>query len=433
MPDHPAVGFPLHAEAALMPMDPLLLYILITLVFSAFFSGSEIAFFSANKLSIELSKDHSKAGQILSFFSRNTSDFIGTMLIGNNIALVIFGVLMTRLLDPYLVPNIDSEFLRLLVQTLITTVVVLFFGEFVPKTLFRINPIAILHFLAIPIQFTYYLLYLPVKGTTALSRLLLRNGFQMQVENAPAPFNKVDLQHFVEQNTRESDELGGIDTELFENALYLREVKVRECMVPRLEVEAVSINSTLDELRKVFIESGYSRLPIYFKSLDNILGYVHHFDLLNMPRNIGSILMTIPVVPETMTARDLLNVFRKEKKNIAQVVDEFGGTAGIVTMEDVLEELFGEIRDEHDEEDLLEKQLSATEYMFSGRLEIDYLNEKYGFGLPEGEYETLAGYIVAETGDIPDMNQKISIKNMEFDILSASSKRIETIKVRRLS
>ncbi len=414
-------------------MDPLILYIFITLAFSAFFSGSEIAFFSANKLSIELSKDHSKAGKILSFFSRNTSDFIGTMLIGNNIALVVFGVLMTRLLDPYLVPNLESEFLLLLVQTLVTTVVVLFFGEFVPKTLFRINPIAILHILAIPIQFTYYLLFLPVKGTTALSRFLLRNGFKMQVENAPAPFTKVDLQHFVEQNTRESDELGGIDTELFENALYLREVKVRECMVPRLEVEAVSINSSLEELRGVFIESGYSRLPIYFKSLDNVLGYVHHFDLLNMPRNIGSILMTIPVVPETMTARDLLNTFRKEKKNIAQVVDEFGGTAGIVTMEDVLEELFGEIRDEHDEEDLLEKQLSANEYMFSGRLEIDYLNEKYAFNIPEGEYETLAGYLVAETGDIPDMNQKISIKNMEFDILYASSKRIETVKVRLLS
>ena len=419
-------------SVAEVTMDLLILYIIVTLAFSAFFSGSEIAFFSANKLSIELSRDHSKAGKILSFFSRNTSDFIGTMLIGNNIALVILGILMTRLLDPILVPNLESEFLLLLIQTLVTTVVVLFFGEFVPKTLFRINPLAILHILAIPIQFTYYVLFLPVKGTTALSRMLLRNGFNMQVENAPVPFTKVDLQHFVEQNTRESDELGGIDTELFENALYLREVKVRECMVPRLEVEAVSINSSLEELRNVFIESGYSRLPIYFKSLDNVLGYVHHFDLLNMPRNIGSILMTIPVVPETMTARDLLNTFRKEKKNIAQVVDEFGGTAGIVTMEDVLEELFGEIRDEHDEEDLLEKQLSANEYMFSGRLEIDYLNEKYAFNIPEGEYETLAGYLVAETGDIPDMNQKISIKNMEFDILYASSKRIETVKVRLL-
>jgi putative hemolysin len=413
-------------------MDPLLVYLFITLIFSALFSGSEIAFFSANRLSIELGKDNSRAGKILSNFSRNTSDFIGTMLIGNNIALVVFGILMTRITTPLLVQFTESELLVLLAQTLISTLVILLFGEFVPKTLFRIQPLAILHFLAIPLQLMHILLYLPVKGTTFLARALLKAGFKLELNETPTAFSKIDLQHFVEQNTREGDEMGGIDTELFENALYLREVKVRECMVPRPEVEAVSINHSIDELRAVFIESGYSRLPIYFKSLDNVLGYVHHFDLLNLPRNIGSILMTIPVVPETMTARDLLNVFRRQKKNIAQVVDEFGGTAGIVTMEDVLEELFGEIQDEHDEEDLLEKQLSSNEYMFSGRLEIDYLNEKYGFGIPEGEYETLAGYIVAETGDIPDMNQKISIGHIEFDILFASNKRIETVKVRIL-
>ena len=413
-------------------MDPLLVYLFITLIFSALFSGSEIAFFSANRLSIELGKDNSRAGKILSNFSRNTSDFIGTMLIGNNIALVVFGILMTRITTPLLVQFTESELLVLLAQTLISTLVILLFGEFVPKTLFRIQPLAILHFLAIPLQLMHILLYLPVKGTTFLARALLKAGFKLELNETPTAFSKIDLQHFVEQNTREGDEMGGIDTELFENALYLREVKVRECMVPRPEVEAVSINHSIDELRAVFIESGYSRLPIYFKSLDNVLGYVHHFDLLNLTRNIGSILMTIPVVPETMTARDLLNVFRRQKKNIAQVVDEFGGTAGIVTMEDVLEELFGEIQDEHDEEDLLEKQLSSNEYMFSGRLEIDYLNEKYGFGIPEGEYETLAGYIVAETGDIPDMNQKISIGHIEFDILFASNKRIETVKVRIL-
>ena len=413
-------------------MDPLLVYLFITLIFSALFSGSEIAFFSANRLSIELGKDNSRAGKILSNFSRNTSDFIGTMLIGNNIALVVFGILMTRITTPLLVQFTESELLVLLAQTLISTLVILLFGEFVPKTLFRIQPLAILHFLAIPLQLMHILLYLPVKGTTFLARALLKAGFKLELNETPTAFSKIDLQHFVEQNTREGDEMGGIDTELFENALYLREVKVRECMVPRPEVEAVSINHSIDELRAVFIESGYSRLPIYFKSLDNVLGYVNHFDLLNLPRNIGSILMTIPVVPETMTARDLLNVFRRQKKNIAQVVDEFGGTAGIVTMEDVLEELFGEIQDEHDEEDLLEKQLSSNEYMFSGRLEIDYLNEKYGFGIPEGEYETLAGYIVAETGDIPDMNQKISIGHIEFDILFASNKRIETVKVRIL-
>lgn len=410
-------------------MDPLLLYLLLTLLFSALFSGSEIAFFSANRLSIELGKDNSRSGRILAYFSRHTSEFIGTMLIGNNIALVVFGILMTRLTTPWLQLLTESEMLLLLAQTLITTLVVLLFGEFVPKTLFRIQPLATLHLLAPPLQLLYGLLYLPVKLTTFLARIFLQTLFRLELKESPEAFSKVDLQHFVELHTRETDETGGIDTELFENALYLREVKVRECMVPRPEVQAVSINSTIEELRTVFVESGYSRLPIYFKSLDNLLGYVHHFDLLNRPRNIGSILMTIPVVPESMTARDLLNVFRREKKNIAQVVDEFGGTAGIVTMEDVLEELFGEIRDEHDEEELLEKQLSTYEYMFSGRLEIDYLNEKYPLGLPEGEYETLAGLIVAETGDIPDINQKINIGNIEFDILYASSKRIETVKL----
>ncbi len=411
-------------------MESLLLLLLLTLMLSAFFSGSEIAFFSANKLSIELGKDSSRRGKILSFFYRHTPDFIGTMLIGNNVTLVIFGMLMTSLLGPWLDHWIASELFVLLAQTLITTAVVLTFGEFVPKTLFRINPIGMLLVLAVPLRAAYYLLYLPVKATNLLTRLLLRNGFNLELNTEPVVFNKIDLQHFVEQNTRESDELGGIDTELFENALYLREVKVRECMVPRQEIEAMSINNSIDDLKAVFIESGYSRLPIYFKSLDNLLGYVHHFDLLNKPRNIGSVLMTIPVVPETMTARDLLNVFRREKKNIAQVVDEFGGTAGIVTMEDVLEELFGEIQDEHDEEDLLEKQLSTSEYMFSGRLEIDYLNEKYQLNIPEGDYETLAGYIVHRTGDIPERNEKIRLDNLELDILYASNKRIETVKLR---
>ena len=226
------------------------------------------------------------------------------------------------------------------------------------------------------------LLWLPVQGTTALARGVLRRGFRLDLVETPPTFSKVDLQHFVEQNTRESDEHGGIDTELFENALYLKDVKVRECMVPRPEVVAIGINNSIEELRQAFVETGFSRLPIYFKELDNMLGYVHHFDIIHGPPNIGTVIMTIPVVPETMTAKDLLNLFRREKKSIAQVVDEFGGTAGIVTMEDVLEELFGEIRDEHDDEDLLEQQLSANEYIFSGRLEIDHLNEQYGLNLP---------------------------------------------------
>jgi CBS domain containing-hemolysin-like protein len=410
-------------------MDPLLIGIVVTLIFSGFFSGTEIAFFSANRLSIELGKEQSRAGRILSSFTRNASDFIGTLLVGNNIALVIFGILMADLLEPWLALRLPGEFLLLLGQTIITTLVVLVFGEFLPKTLFRVNPLATLRFLAIPLRIVHGLLWIPVQATTALARGILRRGFRLDLVETPPTFSKVDLQHFVEQNTRESDEHGGIDTELFENALYLKDVKVRECMVPRPEVVAVGINNSIDELRQAFVETGFSRLPIYFKELDNMLGYVHHFDIINRPPNIGTVIMTIPVVPETMTAKDLLNLFRREKKSIAQVVDEFGGTAGIVTMEDVLEELFGEIRDEHDDEDLLEQQLSANEYIFSGRLEIDYLNEQYGLNLPEGEYETLAGFLVAETGTIPEMGRSIQFDGFQFDILYASNKRIETIKL----
>lgn len=412
-------------------MDPILIGLLVSLLFSAFFSGTEIAFFTANKLAIELDKESSATGRILSYFSNNTSNFIGTLLIGNNIALVIFGGLMAGRLEPVLQQYMASEFLILLTQTLVTTLVVLLFGEFLPKTVFRLNPLRILRFFAFPLRFIYSLLYLPVIVTTWLGRGVLKYIFRLDFDEAPPAFTEVDLQHFVELNSSEEDEPGSIDidTELFENALYLKDIKVRECMVPRSEVTGLGINASINELKQLFVDSGFSRILVYFKSLDNMLGYVHHFDIIGAPKNIGSIIKTVPVVPESMTARDLLALLRREKQSMAQVVDEFGGTAGIVTMEDVLEELFGEIRDEHDEEDLLERKISEREYIFSARLEIDYINEKYNLNMPTGEYETLAGYIVHATGKIPDMNEKVRIERFVFDILYASNKRVETIKV----
>lgn len=411
-------------------MDPILLGLILTLIFSAFFSGSEIAFFTANKLAIELDKESSTTGKILSFFTRNTSNFIGTLLIGNTIALVTFGYLMEQRLEVFLVQFLDNEFAILLVQTLFTTLIVLLFGEFLPKTVFRLNSLRILRFFAIPLRAMYSIFYLPVILTTWLARGILRFVFRLDFDEAPHAFTDLDLQHFIEENnSSEEDDPGSIDTGLFENALYLKEIKVRECMVPRSEVAAIGINASIEELKQLFVDSGFSRILVYFKSMDNILGYVHHFDIISKPANIGSIIKTVPVVPESMTARDLLASLRREKQTVAHVVDEFGGTAGIVTMEDVLEELFGEIQDEHDEEDFLERQISTNEFIFSARLEIDYINEKYNLDLPTGEYETLSGYIVNETGKIPEMNEKISIEPFLFDILYASNKRVETIKV----
>jgi CBS domain containing-hemolysin-like protein len=411
-------------------LEPLIIGLIISLLLSAFFSGIEIAYFSANKLAIELGKEGSRSGRILSFFANNTSNFIGTLLIGNNIALVIFGIFMADLLEGPLSNVIVSDFLVLMVQTLITTAIVLLFGEFIPKTLFRLYPLGILRFFAVPLRIIYAILWLPVEMIVWNARFLLNNVFRLDyVEQAP-DFGKLDLQGFIAQH-RDDEQGNTIDADLFENALYLEDVKVRECMVPRPEVQAIDVSAPIDELLGRFIQSGLSRILVYEESLDKVVGYVHHFDLLSRPNDVRDILMGIPVVPETMTARDLLNIFRKEKKNIAWVVDEFGGTAGIVTLEDVTEELFGEIRDEHDEEELLEKQLNENEFIFSARLEVDYLNEKHELGLPEGEYETLAGYIVSKTGSIPSMNEKIELGNFEIHILYASNKRVETIRLIR--
>lgn len=412
-------------------MDLVLLGLIISLAFSAFFSGMEIAFFSANRLAIELGKEGSRSGRILSFLAGNPSNFIGTLLIGNNIALVIFGLLAAQRLEPWLETTVGNEFLILLVQTLITTAVVLIFGEFLPKTLFRLYPLGILGFFAIPLLVLYYALYLPVVGTVQLARGVLKL-LRVDMQEETADYTRVDLVHFLEQGSDPDDD-GAIDTELIENALDFREVKVRECMIPRPEIAAVGINTTIHDLRNLFVETGYSRLPVYFQSLDNVLGYVHHFDILSKPKNIGSIIMTLPVVPETMMAQDLLNLFRKDKKTMAWVVDEFGGTSGVVTMEDVLEELFGEIKDEHDDPDLLERQISEDVYEFSARLEVDYLNDKFGLGIPEGEYETLAGYVVSSTESIPEEGDHVIVDRFSFDIIKASNKRIETMRLKVLA
>jgi CBS domain containing-hemolysin-like protein len=405
--------------------------IVIALLFSAFFSGMEIAFFSSNKIAVELKgKENKRSGKIIAGFFRNKSNFIGATLIGNNISLVVFTNLMAIVLADSILHFTSNEFLVLLLETIFVTVIVLCFGEFIPKTLFRINPVGILTFFAIPFRAFSMLLSPLVFVTVRLAKAFMKYVLRIQyVESTPA-FSKVDLQHFISQNNHDDVEDNDIDTDLFENALYLTHVKARECMVPRPEIQAVDVNSSVGELKNMFIETGLSRIIVYDGDIDNILGYVHHFELLSQPQKIKPILMKAPLVPETMLARDLSDLFKKERKSMAWVVDEYGGTAGIVTMEDVLEELFGEIQDEHDEEEFMEKKESETTYLFSGRLEIDYLNDKYDLNLPEADdYETLAGYIVSQHESIPVRNDKIKLDDFEFDILAVSNTKIETVRL----
>ena len=409
--------------------------LLIALICSAFFSGVEMAFISANRLKIELSSQRkSLSGVILSRFVKKPDQFLGAALVGNNIALVLLGMAMAEVLTynikPYLASGIDTELFHLVFQTLVTTALVLLFGEFIPKALFRINPYATLSLLAIPLQLIYWLLSPVAIIFTFLSKRILKTFGRVKFESSKPVFTKVDLSHFVDQAAQGQEEEEDINKEIFEKALELTNVKVRECMIPRTEVEAVDVADSVENLKAHFIQTKLSKLLIYEENIDNVLGYVHHHALLKRPEKIRDVLIEIKAVPESMPARTLLNHFRNDSKSTAWVVDEFGGTAGIVTLEDILEEIFGEIDDEHDVVEFIERQIAEDEYILSGRIEIDYLNEKYEFGIPEGEYETLAGYIVSKTENIPNRDETITLDNFEFHIVNVSDRKIETVKLK---
>lgn len=417
-----------------------ILIILLSLVLSAFFSGMEIAFFSANKFRVELkSKQGILNARLIAGFLKKPSDFIGAILVGNNIALVIYGSMMAVLLEPVIFSwfgaNFDNELVILAVQTLLSTVVVLLFGEFLPKSIFRLNSDRLLFLFAVPMQFFYILFYPLVWVVVRLANAILRLFFGLRLEENNPVFGKNDLDHLIQENNTPEQQQGNQDVDLnyFQNALYFTEVKVRECMVHRTEIVGISKTESIDKLVALFAESEHSKILVYEESIDNIIGYVHFQAVLSMPAQIAEVTLPIMIVPESMSAMLLLKQFNTDRRSIALVVDEFGGTSGIVTVEDLIEEIFGEIEDEHDVDDLIEKQLSENEFIFSARHEVDYLNDAFKLGLPDGDYETLGGLIIEFHQSIPEANEMIEIPGFRILILTVGETRIETLRLIKLS
>jgi putative hemolysin len=415
--------------------------VLITLGFSAFFSGMEIAFISANKLQIEVqAKDNNLISRILSNFVHNKDKFLSTTLIGNNLALVLYGIFMAKLLVPILeriTPSVISSPITLLIeQTLLATLLVLITAEFIPKSLFIINPNRVLRMLAIPMQIIYYILYLATIFITSLSKWVIVNILKKEYDDSKPVYGLTDLNNYIKNisSTTSDDDLGDaivdIDEQIFSNALEFKSLRVRDCMIPRTEISAIDLNEeSIDDVRKTFIKSGHTKILVYKDSIDDIIGYCHAIQLFKKPANIEEIVKEIFLVPETMMARDLMLKFISEHKSLAVVVDEYGGTSGLVSIEDIIEEIIGEIEDEHDTEVLLEEKITNNCYHLSARLEIDYLNEEYNWNLPTGEFETLGGLILSITENIPEENEVVLIGKHQAKILSIEDNRINSVEL----
>ena len=418
-----------------------LFWIVIAWLMIAFFAGIEVAFARANRLAIELKKKQGlSSGQILSWFMDNPTQFIGTSLAGFTIFLVIFGLMVgetflplwNKMITIVHMPGSYVNAIRLFAETLVASVFILLFGEFIPKALFRAKSDTLLSFFAQTMDFFSRFLS-PLTGFFAgIAQWILKYVFNVRIDDRKPVFSGADLENFLQQTGDTEVETQDLNKNLFEAALALPKVRVRECLVPRKEVEGIDINQTMEDARKRFVETRLSKLVVYEGNLDHVTGYIHQLDLFKSPSSIKSILHPIPAVPESMSATDLINKFSRERKSIAWVVDEFGGTAGIVTMEDLLEEIFGDIRDEYDTEEFEERKLSNDEYIFSGRLELDYLNRKYDFDLPENESETLSGYIINQHETIPHLKDRIIVGDFEFEILNVSDTRIEMVRLKVL-
>ena len=404
--------------------------IVASVILIGFFSGYEIGFVSANRLSLELKKKQgSRSGKIIAGFLEAPTQFIGTCLIALNISLVVFGILFEELLHTHIWSRFGLGDGAILVgNTIVSTLVILFIGELVPKAMFKARAASLINTFAPLAQF-FHVLFKPLTVLLVnTAQWVLSNLFQVKMVYKKEAFTKVDLAHFIQQ-TNAHQEQQELNTDLFENALSLPDIKVRKCLVPRTEIVGVEIQTPLEEVKALFVETKLSKLIVYNDTLDNIVGYIHQLDLFKKPKDIKAIIHPILLVTESMNAADLINLFSKKRKSIAWVVDEFGGTAGIVTMEDVLEEIFGEINDEYDEQEFLEKKLSANEYIFSGRLELDYLYEKYGIDFAVDSAETLSGYLIHKHEAIPKVREVIHLSHFDAEILLVSDTRIEKVKL----
>lgn len=409
--------------------------VFLMLILSGFFSGLEIAFLSANKLRVELDSEKGAPwAKMVSDYMKKPSSFISTVLVGNNIALVVYGIFMEELLRLHILREFlqdQSAFTTILVTTTISTAIVLVFAEFIPKALFRINPNGILRILIYPFRLFAALLFIIVQFTLLVSKVFLKLILKKEFTEETPVFTKVDLDHFItESQSHKNEEELDVDTEIIKNVLEFDNVLIRDCMISRTALEAISIDASIAELERRFIETGYSKIMVYQENIDHIVGYVHQIDLFRKPSDIKSITHDILITNESKQANEMLNEFILQRRSIALVVDEFGGTAGIVTTEDIIEEIFGEIEDEHDtikEEGQVEEQLGPGEFKLSASLEINYLNENYELDIPVGEYDTLGGFIISEHENIPTEGEVIDISPFRIEILESSGNRIHSV------
>lgn len=408
------------------------LLLIIVILFSALFSGMEIAFVSSNKLLFGI--DRSLTSRIINKFYDNSNNFISSLLVGNNIVLVIYGILMAKLLNATILSGLtDNEFLRLLLETIISTIIIIFTGEFVPKALFRINPNNSLKSFSLLMYPIYIVLYPFSKFTTFCSCIILRIfNIKIKDEARDNTFTKSELNNLIQTSLENADETQEIDNDvrIFQNALDFSSIKVRDCYIPRTEIEAVEINTPLEELKAAFIESGHSKIVVFKDNIDNIIGYIHSSELFRLGNRWQQKICKMPYVPETLPAQKLMRTLMQQKKSLAVVVDEFGGTSGIISLEDLLEEIIGEIEDEHDNQNLIAKKTGNDEYILSGRLEIERINEMFEIEIPESdEYQTLGGFILAHHQRFPQLNENISIGKFHFRIVKQRSNKIELVKL----
>jgi len=416
-------------------MTKTIIYLLITIALSAFFSGMEIAFVSANKMRFEMEKKPGVISSIISFFFRNSNNFISTMLVGNNIVLVIYGILMAQIIDTHILAGvITNQFALLLVDTVISTLIILVAGEFLPKTLFKINPNMSLRVLALPLFFFYVVLYPISKFASGLSSLFLRLfGMRVNKEAQERAFSRVDLDYFVTMGIENAENEDELDTEvkIFHNALDFSTVKIRDCIVPRTEIVAVDRTAPVDVLMSEFIESGNSKIIVYDGNIDNIVGYIHSSEMFRNPSDWRGSIKKMPIVPETMSAHKLMSIFMQEKKSLAVVVDEFGGTSGIVSLEDLVEEIFGDIEDEHDNTNYICKQVGEGEFLLSGRMEIEKVNEMLDLDLPESDdYITVGGLILDSYQSFPKLHDVVKVGKYEFKMIKMTATKIEIVRLK---